>query len=57
MNNYVIFTDASADVDRKYVAAHDIRFVPMHYTLGAEDRTTMGPEKEDVLSKHWEEDE
>ena len=54
MNNYVIFTDASADVDKKYVAAHDIRFVPMHYTLGTEDRTTVGPEKEELLAAFYD---
>ena len=35
MQDYVIFLDTSADIDPAYAEANDIRFVPMHYTLGS----------------------
>ena len=54
MNDYVIFTDASADVEESFVKEHDIRFVPMHYTLGKEDRISNGPEEIGVLKRFYD---
>lgn len=51
---YVIFTDASADVDRNIVKAGDVRFVPMHYTLGGEDRVCSDIEEEALLKKFYD---
>ncbi len=54
MKEYVIFTDASADVSEEFVKAHDIRFVPMHYTFGKEDRISQGPETVEMLKKFYD---
>lgn len=42
MQDYVIFTDTAADIDPVFAAANDVRFVPMHYTLGDDDRLLTG---------------
>ena len=54
MHDYAIFTDASADVSPEFVKAHDIRFVPMRYTLGKEDRISKGSESEELLKKFYD---
>ena len=54
MKKYTIFTDASADVSPEFVNEHDIRFVPMHYTLGKEDRISSGPESESLLKRFYD---
>lgn len=51
MKDYIIFIDASADIDRDFAASHDIRFVPMHYTLGKEDRLSTGPEPIEIMKQ------
>lgn len=38
MNNYLIYTDASADIDPAVIEKFDIRFVAMNYTVGDEER-------------------
>ena len=38
MNDYLIYTDASADIAPEIVSKYDIRFVAMNYTVGAEER-------------------
>lgn len=38
MNDYLIYTDASADIDPAVIEKYDIRFVAMNYTVGDEER-------------------
>ena len=54
MHDYVIFVDTSADIDPAYAAANDIRFVPMHYTLGSEDRCCSHMEDDDLLKRFYD---
>ena len=54
MQDYVIFLDTSADIDPAYAAANDIRFVPMHYTLGNEDRCCSRMEDDDLLKRFYD---
>lgn len=53
MQDYVIFTDTSADIDPRFAAENDIRFVPMHYTLGEEDLLLTGMESDDFLISYY----
>ncbi len=43
MRDYVVSTESSGDLSRKYIAAHDIRVIPMHYSIAGEE---YGAEKE-----------
>jgi len=52
--NYTIFSDISADVPASFAAQADIHFIPMHYTLGDQDRQCYGIESEDVLKRFYE---
>ena len=54
MQDYVIFTDASADIDRAFLQAHDVRFISMEYSVGEEQRVCEGPEPEDVLKRFYD---
>ena len=51
---YIIFSDASADVSPDIAAENDIRFIPMSYTLGGEERICSGAEDVAVLKKFYE---
>lgn len=51
---YVIYTDVSADVDAGFVKDNGVGFVPMHYTLGQEDRICHGLESEELLKKFYD---
>ena len=53
MQDYMIFVDTSADIEPAYAAANDIRFVPMHYTLGAEDRLCDEMQDEEILTRFY----
>ena len=44
--DYVIYTDASADLPAGFAAAHDIRFIPMHYTCAGRDMICGGTDEE-----------
>ena len=44
--DYVIYTDASADLPAGFAAAHDIRFIPMHYTCAGRDMICDGADEE-----------
>lgn len=52
-NDYVIYTDASADIDVDFVQKNDIRFVPMRYTIGEEERLCTSLESDDFLKKFY----
>ena len=51
---YHIFSDISADIPASYARENDIRFIPMHYTLGEEDRVCAGIEPEEVLKRFYD---
>lgn len=54
MQDYVIFLDTSADIAPAYAEANDIRFVPMHYTLGNEDRCCSEMEDPALLKRFYD---
>ena len=52
--NYVILMDVSGDIDPAVVAAEDIGFLPMEYSLGGEMRTCSAPESRDTLKLFYD---
>lgn len=46
--NYIIFADMAADMPADFALGEDIHFVPMHYTLGQEDKTCKEPESDEL---------
>lgn len=54
MENYVIYTDTSADVNKEFTLNNELLFVPMTYTLGEEERVCRGMEDEDLLKKFYD---
>ena len=54
MNDYIIFVDASADMDPRFVQENDIRIVPMSYTLGGENRECARMEDEETLKRFYD---
>lgn len=54
MNDYVIFVDASADMEARFVSENDIRIVPMSYTLGGENRECAQMEDETTLKRFYD---
>ena len=54
MNDYLIYTDASADITPEMIQKYDIRFVPMNYTIGSENRLCTQIEPEDVLKRFYD---
>ncbi|MDE6550895.1 MAG: DegV family protein [Clostridia bacterium] len=54
MQDYLIFTDASADLDVEFAKAHDIGFIPMQYEIGDEVRVFNGDEPDDVVKVFYD---
>ena len=54
MNDYIIFMDASADVDPSVIAEADIKCVPMEYSLGEEMLTCVGLETQERLKAFYD---
>ena len=48
---YLIYTDASADIDPEFMKNENIRFVPMRYMVGDEERLCENLEEEVFLKK------
>lgn len=53
MNNYLIYTDASADIAPEMIEKYDIRFVAMNYTVGSEERICEELETEEALKAFY----
>ncbi|MCM1025436.1 MAG: DegV family protein [Roseburia sp.] len=53
MSDYLIYTDASADIDPALLERYDIRFVAMHYTVGEEERICTNLEAPDFLKRFY----
>ena len=53
-HNYVIYTDASADIDPEFVKKENIHFVPMRYMVGEEERLCENLEEETFLKKFYD---
>lgn len=51
---YLIYIDASADIDPGFLAKNDIRFVPMRYTVGDEERLCENLESEAALKAFYD---
>lgn len=54
MNDYLIYTDASADIAPEIVSKYDIRFVAMNYTVGAEERLCASLETPEFLKSFYD---
>jgi DegV family protein with EDD domain len=52
--NYVIYTDASADVDKEFLKKSGVKFVQMRYTVGDEERLCDSIEEEAFLKKFYD---
>lgn len=52
--DYVIYTDASADVDAGFLARSGVKFVQMRYMVGEEERICNSLEKEAFLKKFYD---
>lgn len=52
--NYVIYTDASADVDVEFLKKSGVKFVEMRYTVGDEERICNSIEEVDFLKKFYD---
>lgn len=52
--DYIIFTDVSIDIDPDFAKNNDIRFIPMYYTLGGEERTCTRIEDEAILKAFYD---
>lgn len=50
---YLIFADASADIDKKFGDEHDIHYIPMEYSLGEDMRKCCGVEPEEVMKAFY----
>ena len=54
MQNYVIYMDASGDIDPAFAAENNIKIVPMNYTLGDEELLCSQMESPEALHKYYE---
>jgi len=50
---YLIFADASADIDKNFGEENEIHYIPMEYSLGEEMRTCAGVEPADVMKAFY----
>ena len=51
---YLIYTDASADIDPEFLKNENIYFVPMRYMVGDEERICEALEEEAFLKKFYD---
>lgn len=51
---YIIFSDLSVDLAPSFAQKHDIRLIPMNYTIGEEERICRNIEQEAVLKRFYE---
>ena len=54
ISDYIIYSDISADIPAAYAVEKDIRFIPMSYTLGSEDRVCSSIEPDEILKKFYD---
>lgn len=54
MNDYLIYTDASADIAPAVIEKYDLRFVAMNYTVGEEERLCSNLESPEFLKKFYD---
>ena len=50
---YLIFADASADIDKEFGEANDIHYIPMEYSLGENMRTCAGVEPAEIMKEFY----
>ena len=55
MQDYLIFTDASADLDATFAKEHDIRFISMQYEISGDIREYVGNEPDDAVKGFYDE--
>lgn len=52
--SYIIFADVSIDIDKKFAAENDIRYIPMEYSLGEEIFYCTEPENDEMMHNYYE---
>ena len=51
---YIIFSDLSVDLSPSFAEKHDIRLIPMNYTIGEEERICQKIEEDAVLKRFYD---
>lgn len=54
MNDYEIYTDASADIEKTLLQSGEIRIIPMKYDLGDEEKTCYGTESDEEKTAFYQ---
>ncbi|MBQ2467054.1 MAG: DegV family protein, partial [Lachnospiraceae bacterium] len=54
MNDYVIVVDLSANISTTFVEEHNLVFIPMNYSIGAEERISARMESDDVMKNFYD---
>lgn len=54
MSEYLIFADVSIDIDKKFAADNDVRYVPMEYVLGDDVFYCTEPENDEMMHNYYE---
>ena len=52
--SYIIFADVSIDVDKKFAAENDVRYIPMEYSLGEEIFYCTEPENDEMMHNYYD---
>lgn len=54
MGKYLLVMDVSGDIDSKYAKEHDIKYIPMEYSLGDEMRLCEAMESDAVIKQFYD---
>lgn len=52
--SYLIFADVSIDIDKKFAAENDVRYIPMEYSLGEEIFYCTEPENDEMMHNYYD---
>ena len=52
--SYIIFADVSIDIDKKFAAENDVRYIPMEYSLGEEIFYCTEPENDEMMHNYYD---
>lgn len=52
--SYIIFADVSIDIDKKFAAENDVRYIPMEYSLGDDIFYCTEPENDEMMHNYYD---
>lgn len=52
--SYLIFADVSIDIDKKFAAENDVKYIPMEYSLGEEIFYCTEPENDEMMHNYYD---